>query len=119
MQGVEMSVSATWNNMKKTAPAVNLLQALESIDVQLNVQLKQYRMASRCLYGENRHVFHVLLRILAANSPTWNYTHTLHGTAIYAYIDPSGTTPGLIGSPMAVPCVVSGIEGGPLEDRFR
>ena len=30
-------------------------------------------------------------------------THTLHGTAIYAYIDTPGTTPGLIGSPMAVP----------------
>ena len=25
------------------------------------------------------------------------------------YIDPQSTTPGLIGSPMAVPCVVSGI----------
>ena len=30
------------------------------------------------------------------------------GLAYAPYIDPSGTTPGLIGSPMAVPWVVSG-----------
>ena len=38
-------------------------------------------------------------------------SQTLHGTAIYAYI---GVVPegfGLIGSPMAVPFVVSGIRG--------
>ena len=41
-------------------------------------------------------------------SPGLHQSQTLHGTAIFAYIDPSGTTPGLIGSPMAVPLVVSG-----------
>ena len=30
-------------------------------------------------------------------------------SVIYAYIDPSGTTPGLIGSPIPVPLVVSGV----------
>ena len=35
--------------------------------------------------------------------PVTSKTQTLHGTAIYTYIDPQSTTPGLIGSPMAVP----------------
>ena len=41
---------------------------------------------------------------------------TLHGTAIYAdQLYPFSTTPGLIGSPMAVPCVVFGKERITLE----
>ena len=44
-------------------------------------------------------------------SPTFGVTQgvSLHGTAAL-YADPPGTTPGLIGSPMAVPLVVSGLD---------
>ena len=41
----------------------------------------------------------------------------IYNIYIYTYIDPSGTTPGLIGSPMAVPWVVSGIDTSFLTSR--